>query len=155
MILKPSKNTLIPTNHRPISLLNAISNVFEVLLLNRLKKSVSNTIRPEEIAFRRGHSTTLQLTGLLDNLVDASNKKVRTPAVFLDFEKAFDKVWHQGLLSKLVQANISPQLINILRSFLSDRSFSVRSGDSLSSPRTISAGMPFSTTLHTLHQHLP
>lgn len=91
MIPKSGKNNLIPTNHRPISLLNTIAKTFGILLLTRLKKATAPLIRPEQYTFRNGHSTTIQLTGLIDKIARTVNKKERTAAVFLDFAKAFDK----------------------------------------------------------------
>lgn len=141
MIPKPGKNNLIPTNHRPILLLNSIAKIFEILLLIRLKKVTASIIRPEQYAFRKGHSTSIQLTALVDELVISANRKERTAAVFLDFEKAFDKVWHLGLLAKLISYNIPLQLINLIRSFLENRSFCVRCENSLSKLHHILAGV--------------
>lgn len=51
MIPKPNKNLKIPKNHRPISLLNSISKMFEIALLIILKTSILDNIRPEQFAF--------------------------------------------------------------------------------------------------------
>lgn len=61
MIPKTGKNQLTPTNHRPISLINTMAKIFESLHLIRLKKSFASHLRPEQFAFRQGHSTTIQL----------------------------------------------------------------------------------------------
>lgn len=155
MIPKAGKNKLTPTNHRPISLLNTMSKLLETLILIRLKKSIANSIRPEQFAFRQGHSTTIQLTNLVDELAISFNRKERTAAVFLDFEKAFDKVWHQGLLAKMLRMNIPVQLVNLVKSFLEGRNFRVRVEDTLSSSHPISAGVPqgscISPTLFTIY----
>ena len=45
--------------------------------------------------------------------------KVR--CVFLDISKAFDKVWHEGLIFKLKQNGISGNLLNLLCDFLTNR----------------------------------
>ena len=42
-------------------------------------------------------------------------------ANFLDISKAFDKVWHEGLLFKLEHIGISGNLLSLLKSFLSNR----------------------------------
>ena len=42
-------------------------------------------------------------------------------ANFLDILKAFDKMWHQGLLFKLEHIGISGNLLSLLKSFLSNR----------------------------------
>lgn len=47
-------NTQIPTSQKPVSLLNLI--FFEIIVLNRLKKALKPTIRPEHFGFRQEHS---------------------------------------------------------------------------------------------------
>lgn len=92
MIPKPNKNLKIPSNHRPISLLNTIAKVFEITLLSRLKTTILNKIRPEQFAFRPHHSTTSQLVILIDHLANSTNRGEKCATAFLDLEKAFDKV---------------------------------------------------------------
>jgi hypothetical protein len=127
-----------------------MAKIFEILLLNRLKKHTAPIIRPEQFAFRHGHSTANQLTKLVDELAISFNRKERSVAVFLDFEKAFDKVWHEGLLYKMLTQNIPIQLTNIVKSFLEKRSFRVRQEKALSSPRSIMAGVPQGSCLSPL-----
>jgi retron-type reverse transcriptase len=67
-------------------------------------------------------------------------KKVCT-SVFLDIQQAFDKVWHKGLLYKL-KKNISDQLYLIMKSYLSERYFQVKTDYELSAYHLIRAGVP-------------
>jgi hypothetical protein len=150
MIPKSGKNRFVPTNHRPISLLNSMAKLYEILLLSRLRTLTSNFIRPEQFAFRQGHSTSNQLTKLVDELAISFNRKERTVAVFLDYEKAFDKVWHQGLLAKMTDLQLPIQLANTIKSFLEHRHYSVRQDDAFSTPRGIAAGVPQGSCLSPL-----
>jgi hypothetical protein len=50
--------------------------------------------------FRANHNTTLQCMKLTDHVTLNFNNKMSTAAVFLDIEKAFDILWHPGLLYK-------------------------------------------------------
>ncbi|GFW39760.1 RNA-directed DNA polymerase from mobile element jockey, partial [Trichonephila clavipes] len=61
--------------------------------------------------------------------------------LFLDIAKAFDKIWHDGLLISSYDLTFLP-LIKSIHSFLSDRSFRVRVDKTLSSPRPIRSGLP-------------
>lgn len=142
MLQKPKKNPLLPNNHRPISLLNSLDKIFESLYLCHLKTHTMPKIWPEQHGFRPNHSTTNQQVNLIDGLVTSANKRTFTAVVSLDVEKAFDKVWHEGLLYKLIKMNIPTQLVKIIKSFLSDRSFQVKIKKSLSTPKWISAGVP-------------
>jgi hypothetical protein len=60
----------------------------------------------------------------------------------LDVEKAFDKVWHDGLIFKLSTLNLPVQLINIIKSFLSNRSFYVKVDNQFSNVKPIQARVP-------------
>ena len=63
-------------------------------------------------------------------------------SVFLDISKAFDKVWHKGLLFKLSQNGISGNLLDLLSSFLSDRKQRVLLNGQTSEWRNVTAGVP-------------
>lgn len=148
MIPKPKKSHLQPENYRPISLLVTMSKVLEKTLLPRLMKFI--TPRPEQHAFRPEHSTTTQLIELVDNLSLNYNRGGQSAAVFLDMAKAYDRVWHAGLLHKLKLFNIPLHLIQLLHSFLKDRTFRVKVSDKISSFHKIAAGVPQGSSLSPL-----
>ena len=141
-IPKPGKDHKLPANYRPIALLSSISKIYERIILSHLQTNLRNKIRPEQFAFRPEHSTTLQLTKLTHQLSQNFNDNVNTASIFLDVEKAFDRVWHVGLLYKLSQLNISTEIVKIIESFLTDRTFVTKIEDSFSSTRHILAGVP-------------
>ena len=62
--------------------------------------------------------------------------------ISLDISKAFDRVWHKGLLAKLPMFGLHQTLINWIGSFLSDRSIAVRVDGFLSNLHYINAGIP-------------
>jgi hypothetical protein len=62
-------------------------------------------------------------------------------AIFLDVSKAFDKVWHEGLIFKLRQFGITGTLISLLENYLTDRSQRVVPNDKTSPSQSISAGV--------------
>lgn len=141
MIPKPNKNHSKPENYRPISLLTSISKVFEKIVLVFLKKHIKP--RPEQHAFREGHSTITQLVQLLQDIKNNRNNKKTTAAAFLDIEKAFDRVWHQGLIYKLkTNTELPIHIIKLIKSFLTGRTFYIRVANHISTPRHIEAGVP-------------
>lgn len=81
---------------------------------------------------------TLQLVNILDSIINSSNLRKKTTAVLLDIEKESDKVWHPGLIFKLIVLGISTQLINIIKSFL----FSIKINDSSSLTKPIDVVVP-------------
>ncbi|GJQ81877.1 hypothetical protein Trydic_g9902 [Trypoxylus dichotomus] len=56
-----------------------------------------------QFGFRQEHSTTHQLLRITEHITEHLDKSTPTAAVMLDIEKAFDKVWHEGLIYKLRQ----------------------------------------------------
>ena len=62
--------------------------------------------------------------------------------MFLDISKAFDRVWHDGLLFKLEKNGVSGNLFQLIKSFLSDRFQRVLPNGQRSDWETIQAGVP-------------
>ena len=62
-------------------------------------------------------------------------------AIFLDFLKAFDRVWHKGLLHKLLSCGVSLDSTAWIADYLCNRSLRVRVGSSISSPQPMNAGV--------------
>jgi hypothetical protein len=139
-IPKPGKDPHLTDSYRPIALLSSLSKLLEKVILKELSNQLIDKIRPEQAAFRCEHSTTQQLTKLVDLIGNNLNNRIHT--VFLDVEKAFDRVWHDGLIYKMTLLDIKIPLLQITRSFLLNRSFTVKIDDQLSSPRGILAGVP-------------
>ena len=90
------------------------SNMYNHLILN-------NLITKNQPGFRPGDSVTNQLIFLVDKIHSSLDINLEVRSVFLDMSKAFDKVWHEGLLFKLRQNGINGKLINLLKSYLSNR----------------------------------
>ncbi|GFU77390.1 RNA-directed DNA polymerase from mobile element jockey [Trichonephila clavipes] len=96
---------------------------------------------PEQHGFRPRLSTTHQLLRVVEYIKEGNNMGQCTAAVFLDIQKAFDRVWHTGLLFKLINYNIPTPLILLLKSYISNRTFTVKINRTYSQTRSISAGI--------------
>ena len=90
--------------------------------------------------FRRGRNTLDQIMRLQDLITRHQHNKEHVLAVFIDFEKAFDVVWRNGLLIKLKNFGINGQMFDWITDFISDRTFQVRVGDALSEVHTLENG---------------
>ena len=112
---KNSRQTV--SNYRPISLLPICGKIFEKLM-NSL---IQETCLKNQSGFRPGDSTINQLLSITTEIYEAFEDYDEVRAVFLDISKAFDKVWHEGLIYKLEQNGISGNLLNLLKSYLSKR----------------------------------
>ncbi|GFT79576.1 RNA-directed DNA polymerase from mobile element jockey [Trichonephila clavipes] len=100
-----------------------------------------NILIPEQHGFRPRLITSHQLLRVVEFIKEGNNKDECTAAVFLDIQKAFDRVWHTGLLFKLITYKIPPPLIFLINSYISDRSFSVKINRTYSQLKKISAGV--------------
>ena len=82
--------------------------------------SENSLLTPFQSGFIQGDSTTFQLLHTYHSFLEAvdSGKEVRV--VFCDISKAFDRVWHKGLLHKLACMGISSSLFQWLQSYLSN-----------------------------------
>ena len=64
---------------------------------------------------------------------NAINNKEYIVGVFLDFSKPYDMIWKHGLLHKLAKLNIAGKMYSFIEDFLTNRTFQVKVGNSLSS----------------------
>ena len=82
-----------------------------------------NLLNSNQSRFRPSDSCINQLLAITHEIFEAfdCNPPLEVRSVFLDISKAFDKVWHKGLLYKLKSMGISGDLYNLLENYLSDR----------------------------------
>lgn len=134
----------LPSNYRPISLLDPIGKTMERCVHKRLYNYIfSNQIlTPFQSGFVHGDSTTYQLIHTYHTFCEAvdSGKEVR--AVFCDISKAFDRVWHKGLLYKLSRIGCSEHILKWFCSYLSHRRQCVVLCGTTSDWEPVYAGVP-------------
>ena len=110
-------------NYYPVSLLSVVSKVFEKLVNNRIvdHQEKCSLFSDFQYGFRSCWSTADLLTVVSDRIARTFNRSGATWAVALDISKAFDRVWHAGLLHNLKSYVISGQICGLVSSFLSSR----------------------------------
>ena len=103
-------------DYRPIALLPLSAKFFErILFLNMHHFFISNgLITKNQSGFQPGDSVTNQLICLVDSIHSSLGINLEVRSVFLDMPKAFDIVWHDGLLFKLKQNGITGKLLILL-----------------------------------------
>lgn len=140
---KSHLNTL--TNLRPISILCALSKVFEKLLMQQMSAFISeNHLLSEcQAGFRKGHSIKTATLRVYDDLAAITDKKGSAVLLLLDFSKAFDTIPHHQLCSKLgTKFNFSPDAVSLVGSYLFGRTQTVCCGDQCSEIGEITSGVP-------------
>ncbi|GBP92119.1 Probable RNA-directed DNA polymerase from transposon BS [Eumeta japonica] len=95
------------------------------------------------------HSCPQQVLRLVEYITEGF-KIIKTVAVFFDVAKAFDRVWHAGLVYKLHSLQVPDRLIFIIQNFLSNRYFTFRHERTHSTRRLIRAGVPQGSALSPL-----
>lgn len=134
----------LPSNYRPISLISNLGKSMERCVHKHMYNYVieNRLLTPYQSGFRSGDSTTFQLLHSYHIFCEAvdSGKEIRV--VFCDISKAFDRVWHRGLLHKLANLGISGSLLKWFSSYLSGRRQRVVINGQTSDWAYILAGVP-------------
>jgi hypothetical protein len=136
-------------NYRPISLLSCVSKIMEKVVFKHLYNYIkdNNLISPHQSGFQPGDSTVNQLSYLYHTFCEALDMKKDVRIVFCDISKAFDKVWHNGLLYKLKKFGIHGCLLMWFKSYLLDRYQKVVIKGQHSEIGLIKAGVPQGSVL--------
>ena len=111
---------------------------------------ISNKLITEnQSGFRPGDSCTNQLLSLVHEINTAFDDRrcLEVRSVYLDMSKAFDKVWHDGLIFKLKQNGIEGNLLKLFKNYLTNRKQRVVLNGSESNWGEIKAGVPQSSVL--------
>lgn len=136
-------------NYRPVSLLCTLGKIFERIVF----KHVYNHLHENKLlsiwqsGFIPGSSTVTQLIELCHKFSCALDECKDVRVVYLDISKAFDKVWHKGLLFKLKKFGIQGNMLQWFSSYLSDRSQRVLINGQFSDWIKILAGVPQGSVL--------
>lgn len=120
-IFKSGNNAEID-KYRPVSIINNFSKVFEVVLYSFIYPHVRKYISPQQHGFVDGRSTITNLACFSQFLTEAIDNGSQVDVIYTDFAKAFDRLDHLMLLSKLQVYGLCGNIFNLLRSYLSDRS---------------------------------
>ena len=116
-------NKQLIENYRPIVLLPVCGKILERLIYDKMFEffSENELISHNQPGSKPGDSCVNQLLCITHDIYQALDNSLEARGVFLDICKAFNKVWHEGLLFKLKQNGISGNLLNAITNFLYQR----------------------------------
>ena len=128
MLTKPDKPLSQTTSYRPIGLLGAITKLFEWAIEKRIRKHLEDNgfFSKYQSDFRKSKSTNDRLFRLSQTIMESFSRDEHVIAAFLDVEKAFDNVWHNGLRYKIYQFDLPTKLCRWLSDFLVGRVIQVK-----------------------------
>ena len=132
------------TNFRPISITSIFARIFERLLRRSINLHIFDTkfISNHQHGFVKGKSVETQMLECMEIWTKILDKGGSVDIIYFDFEKAFDKVHHVLLLSKLKSAGLHPKICRWLENYLSRRTFQVKVGNTFSPLHDVENGVP-------------
>lgn len=163
---KQGKDPSSVNSYRPIALTSCLCKLFEKMINCRLIHFLESNklLDPRQCGFREGRSTIDHLVRIEAQIREAFIHKQFFLSVFLDLEKAYDTTWRYGILRDLSHLGVRGRMLDIIESYLSDRTFRVRVGDVLSRTFVQETGVPqggvlsctlFIVKMNSLRLHVP
>ena len=142
-------NRQLVSNYRPISLLPIFGKILEKIVFDQVYSFLArnNLLSKNQSGFRPGDSTIYQLLSITSTIYESLENFDKTRAVFLDISKAFDKVWHDGVIFKLKCNGISGNLLNFFQNYLQNRFQRVVLNGTESDWKELKAGVPQGSVL--------
>ena len=125
---------------RNISCTPFLSKVLESVLLQDLRDEIP--LDQCQYGGIKNCSVDHLLVDLLEGIMNPLDRGNASVLLALDFEKAFNRLNHKECLAQLRKLGASPQTVDLIRSFLTNRHMRVRVGTILSSPRLLKGGSP-------------
>ena len=144
---KGNKQTL--ENYRPVSLLPICGKVFGRFIWNSLFEFfiANELVSSNQSGFKPGDSCVNELLSITHEIYKSFDDRYEVRGVFLGIPKAFDKVWHNGLIYKLKQNRVSGDLLNLIIGFLDARKQRVVLNGQYSSWASVKAWVSQGSTL--------
>lgn len=131
-------------NYRPISLLPTLSKILEKIINTRLQNYLEkyNLLSSNQFGFRAKMSTTEAINKLVTHVVQKLDNNEKCVGIFIDLAKAFDTVSIPLLLRKLEYIGVRGVAHNLIHSYLTNRTQTVKIGSTFSSPVSLTCGLP-------------
>lgn len=113
-----NKDKTVPNSYRAVTLTSAIGKLFEKLLLCRIEKTLeqnSKTVPNRlQFGFVKGHGSIPAIYTLKEAINYYLERNSTVYSAFLDNEKAFDRIWQDGLMYKLWNTGITGKIWKII-----------------------------------------
>lgn len=150
---KPGRKDYTDTaNYRPITLSSVVGKLLERIIEARLRNIIeqNNWLGPNQHGFRKKKSTGTYLSQLITTIQHNTSRHYATAGLFVDLQKAFDSVWHNGMIYRLAELGFGGHFIELISSFLKDRKIKIRVNGHTSEAKSCHIGLPQGSVLSPL-----
>ena len=134
--------SLLKTNYRPITILPALSKVFEKIVHCRISPYFEEIYHKYVFAYRKYHGCDSALLSLTEQWKKEIDNNKLIGLVSMDLSKAFDTLPHELIVLKLKEYGADEATTSLIKDYLSNRFQRVRLGDTLSNWQPICNGVP-------------
>jgi hypothetical protein len=137
------------SNFRPITLCAIEGKVFEGVILKRILKhlTLNEILCPQQFGYTKKSSCETAVLHLMNRIYSNLEQKLHTAVMFIDLSKAFDSIFHQLLLIKIQKMGFSDSFVDLIRSYLAQRTQFVVLDKISSSEKRVTRGVFQGSTL--------
>ena len=142
-------STCIRTSYRPVSLTSVICKLFETIITDHMMDFLvkHRLLNPSHHGFLKARSRLTNLLCFLEEITKWVDEGSPVDIIYLDFQKAFDKVPHQRLILKLKSHGMGNGIINWIEQWPTDRRKRVVVDGEVSSWKSVLSGVPQGSVL--------
>ena len=134
-------------NYRPVSVLPAVSKIYERIIQNQLSEYFKQFLSPAMCGYRNGYSAQFALVALIEKFKESLDKGGYAGAMLMDLSKAFDTIDHALLIAKLHAYGVDRKSLVLIKDYLSDRKQRVKINATLSTWSGLNEGVPQGSVL--------
>lgn len=135
------------TKYRPVSVLTCISKVFEKIINQQFSDHFYANYARNLSAYRKNHNTQSVLLRAVDDWKRALDEGSTAGALLMDLSKAFDVIPHGLLLAKLTAYGYNRDVVELIRSYITERKQRVKVNDARSEWTLTTMGVPQGSVL--------
>ena len=149
ILKKPTLDPDSLANYRPISQLPLLSKILEKIVAKQLNTFITthSILNDHRSAYLHGKSTETALTLISNDILVSLDSDKITLLTLLDMSAAFDTLHHGKLITRLEYIGITGLALNWIKSFISDRSYCVKTNQNISKPHPLKHGVPQGSVL--------
>lgn len=144
LVPKPNKNTKRIENYRPLSLLEVTGKLLEKIVNIRVVDIMeeNDIFNERHHGFRKCRSTQTAIAITTELLAIAKAQNNQVNLILRDVSKAFDKVWHHGLMYKILQTTLPLPYKRLLCDYIQERETAITIGNHTGPPIPLLSGVP-------------